>query len=1231
MRLKPVIARHRVDLIAGIGLLIATLCQQPGKLVFDTKLYVATDPTGFLSSATRLLDLSHGFAEVPNQSIGYLFPMGSWFLVTDAVGLPTWIAQRVWLAVVLLVAFAGMRRLAHEVIDDASIGATIAGATYACGAGSLAIAGSGSGTYLPVALAPWLLLTAIKTSTKRIRLGSGTLRYALVVLLMGGINATSVLAAMVPTWLFLIYALETRRFFSFAWRLSIATFAATAWWALPLAMQRGYGLNFLTYTEHADITASSSSLSEVLRGASYWLNRLLADDAWVRTGWALTHNWFYVAISVVVAGVGLAGLANHRLRYRGFLLTCLLTGTAIMVCGFAGSGSGDFAQLARDLLDGPASALRNVHKFDPLVRIPLALGLAQVATSLSKIAPPSRRSITAIGWLGLVIALMIPFAGQTVLSAGGFKKFPDEYRQLANELKTDRQSGWTLQLPAASFAEQSWGRPIDDPLRALGVDQLVTRDIIPLGANGSLQVLDQIESMFERADPDLGAYLARAGVSQVVLRTDLKLGDGPASDPQKNRANLIAGGLISTKRLSTLELFSVRNPQMAIVKDAKASISTTGSVASVNEFSTWAGPIFTQPDAVALDHQAPSDLFHNGVQVISDDLPLRGLNAGSARPTRSWVLWNPKELGGALVADRVNSNQTQGRPQINTRSQTLLANLTSSIPFGIVASSPEHGPRAAFDGSNDSTWRAPGEGSSLHFEFNQPQSLRRVRLELGRGVTLGQINSVTIRTDKQTLTRAPLPEANEILFDLDDSPTREVVLELERVTLSAQNKGLDIAEVSFQTPTQTYTGSSWPLSLDQPSSEANPEGGQQIDRFSGIGTVIALHRLDQSQAFVDGQAEEIGDVVRQVSLSNEFITSGARVEFQQTEAPPGQTRSALALDEPITCSDGVGVMFDGVTIPVKTAGKDGELCGLPPALKAGEHTISFVTKPGYGPYRPVVASIILMDQAASRYNSQSAPLSLNLPMHKSRSAIEVHLPASDRSTLVELPINYSSGFSAHVDKGALTESSAHLLTTRSDAWKQAVIVPAHAETTLRVEFAPQRNFDRTLALGAVMAIALLFLSLWELFASRKNFDQGLPDNNDQIATPRSSGDSTATSERRVLLTLATVALFWAANPIWAATSLTLCFLLGISRRISTHALGVGVIVGLGAWGVIVLSAVPAQPSSNRGAFSCAATVLLSLILGSIAASSLRKMPSKSPAEDEVFPDHECLSKGVSWK
>lgn len=102
----------RIRLLAiSVLLLGLAFVQSPGLLVPDTKFDLAVAPVDFLGRALHLWDAESAFGQLQNQAYGYLWPMGPFFAGGWGLDVPGWIVQRLWLALVLIVAFTGAARV----------------------------------------------------------------------------------------------------------------------------------------------------------------------------------------------------------------------------------------------------------------------------------------------------------------------------------------------------------------------------------------------------------------------------------------------------------------------------------------------------------------------------------------------------------------------------------------------------------------------------------------------------------------------------------------------------------------------------------------------------------------------------------------------------------------------------------------------------------------------------------------------------------------------------------------------------------------------------------------------------------------------------------------------------------------------------------------------------------------------------------------------------------------
>ena len=99
--------------VVAAAALILTFAQSPGQISPDTKLDLTANPLRFLARAFNLWNSELPFGQAQNQAYGYLFPHGTFFLAGDLLGIPGWVTQRLWWALLLVVGFWGLLRVAE--------------------------------------------------------------------------------------------------------------------------------------------------------------------------------------------------------------------------------------------------------------------------------------------------------------------------------------------------------------------------------------------------------------------------------------------------------------------------------------------------------------------------------------------------------------------------------------------------------------------------------------------------------------------------------------------------------------------------------------------------------------------------------------------------------------------------------------------------------------------------------------------------------------------------------------------------------------------------------------------------------------------------------------------------------------------------------------------------------------------------------------------------------------
>ncbi|WP_238430482.1 alpha-(1-_3)-arabinofuranosyltransferase domain-containing protein [Frankia nepalensis] len=581
------------------GFVVLYLSQSPGKLTADTKLDVPLAPLQFLGRATHLWNSSSDFGFLPNQYVGYLFPMGPFFLVGKVLHLPPWITQRLWMAFLLTVAAWGVVRLADAMRVGRPWTRVVGGLGYALSPIFLTKIGSASVALTGAAMLPWITLPLVlalrpgggaggdtddaarrEPGDRARRAGAAPLSprraaalSGFAVFCAGGVNASVTLCVLLCPGMLLLLAGWSRR----AWALRvwwvISIILATAWWLLALLAQNRYGLNFLPYTETAEATTAATSVAEALRGTADWMAYLRAPNPWLPAATASVNEAVPVVGSAVMAGIGLWGLARRDLPGRRFLLLSLAVGVIAVCAAYPGQPTSPLAGSVRALLADQLAFLRNVYKFQPVAHLPLALGMAHALSvpldrgrvwrspiaqrsqpSAAEPAPaekPSPRVPRDVGWLipipvvvamltaaALVTAMTPTLAGRSFQS-GSFTKVPDYWHEAADWLAEEPASGRTLLLPGIPFAEYEWGRSLDEPLAWLASTPWASRALVPLGQVGMTRWMDGIEQALARGSaPGLAAALARAGVGQVLVRNDIddKDWDIPPSTEQVHRA-----------------------------------------------------------------------------------------------------------------------------------------------------------------------------------------------------------------------------------------------------------------------------------------------------------------------------------------------------------------------------------------------------------------------------------------------------------------------------------------------------------------------------------------------------------------------------------------------------------------------------------------------------------------------------------------------------------------------
>jgi arabinofuranan 3-O-arabinosyltransferase len=807
------------------------LAQSPGRISPETKLDLAVAPARFISRALRLWQPQAAFGHIQNQATGYLFPMGPFFALGHLANAPMWLVQRLWMAAILTMAFWGVVRVADALEIGRPSTRVAAGLSYALSIPMLTLLAYTSGGQVAVALAPWVLLPLIHGS----RGGSprrAAARSGLFIAGIGAVNATSTLGALPLSLVFLLTRSRgARRRQLLGWWL-LAVLLATLWWLIPLLLQARYGLDFVPFTETARVTTATTSAHEVIRGSGYWLSYLFTAGPWLRAGWLLVRNPAVVVATTAVAAAGLAGLGHRRMRERTFLVVAAVLGVSLIVVGYGGELGSPVAGMVGHLLDGPLAPIRNLHKMEPLVRLPLALGLAHfLDVALDRLPANSAPRSTVAFFTAAALALSaIPALAGQLIPAGSFKAIPGYWESAARWVDGHEGRSRTLIVPGSAFGEYTWGRPLDEPFQPLATGEWAVRDLIPLGSTGTTRLLDQIDDVVRRgqADPQLALLLADMGVRYVLVRNDLDLRRAGVPSPALLRETFKASpGFTSvasfgpskrrtlpTDRLTTnlgprggvamqaIDIYQVRGASGPVTLGAASSIvRMAGGPEAKTGLLDAAAAAPPVPTVIAGD-VGTDRLPPPAIELATDLFRKRDVDFGSLYDNYSYTLTTREQAPGFDRPPKDRLVVDPGQPEA-TITMTGASQLTASSYGAPIARLPERQPFAAFDGNPATGWVAgnpktsAGEWLELRTASAIPVSAITVsvlRDDLRRPVT----TQILITTDAGKVTRKLAVSAKPQTIQLNVRRTRRVRITLSRVARFGQSTaGAGLAEVSI--------------------------------------------------------------------------------------------------------------------------------------------------------------------------------------------------------------------------------------------------------------------------------------------------------------------------------------------------------------------------------------------------------------------------------------------------
>ena len=1057
---------------------LPALLTAPGVVAADTKQYLYLDPARFLGRARSLWDPSQFGGYVTHQQVGYLWPMGPWFWLLRVLGAPVWVAQRLWVGTLILVAALGARALARR-LGLAAAPALVAAVAYGFSPYLLSYVSRTSVLLLPWAALGWVLVLTMRA------VGDGGWRApaaaGLVVATVGGVNATALVLVGLGPLLWIVDAVVGRRVPGRATaaavgRLAVCCVATSLWWIVALIVEGRYGADVLRYSETVGAVSATSSAPEVVRGLGYWLfYGSVADGRWNGASTVYLANPALLLLGATLAAAGLAGLLFTRWQARRWLVVQLFVGAVVAIGAHPPGGASAYGRLlsgglARTTL---VLALRSSTRAVPLVVLSLSLGLAALVAATGARWPRWARATAALA----VAASMVNLPA---LATGGFvdgllrrPDVPAWWRQAAAELDR-RGGGRVLELPGQEFAAYRWGTTTDPILPGLTARPLLTRDLLPLGADQRMNLLYALDQRFQdgTVEPASVAPVARLlGARDVVARLDAnweRYGTPPAAATWAALAG--APGLAPPAVFGPVPTPSATLPDLApgraTATEAPGSVAVlgvtapaTGVVAAVVPAS---GQTLLVGDGDGVVDSAAAGLLDGSVPVtysadLHDDASRRAALASGAlvvvtdsnrararqwRGTQDVVGYTEDGLATGERRDRADARPSPFGASPPTGSETLAHQRASGQYLGdrVVASAygepnayrPEDRAWRAVDGDPATAWlvgdRADPVGARLHVASGGKEPVAALHLAQRAGANRS-IATVRVRTDHQSV-NVVLDESSKTAagqtIPLDGSPTSSIDVTITATDVPHPPSFFGLDAVGIVELGLTDVGVSAPAVLEEvvaPPTDLDPAlAATNADERPDLAYVLTRLRTDPTNRWrSDPEASLARDVVMP-SAGQVTVEPTARVDRRATDEVLAQLLDVAAA--PSASSSLVGVL---AARPWSATDED-PATAWTSAL--GEAIGSWWERP-----LPLETAVNGVDLHVVDDEHHSVPTSLRVQV--GGTSVDVAVPAADGAGVVHVSLPST----LHGDRVRLTVLDAAVRTTLDRRYGEQVDLP----------------------------------------------------------------------------------------------------------------------------------------------------------------------------------------------
>jgi arabinofuranan 3-O-arabinosyltransferase len=628
---------------------------------------------------------------------------------------------------------------------------------------------------LPWAGLGWIVAFTVRATRRRT--WGDPAAIALIVFTVGAVNATALMMIVPAPALWLGHAawqrsVSWRQAAAVALRVVVLTVPVSLWWVAMLVIQGRFGAEILPYSESLADVSLTSTAPEIWRSLGYWL--FYVHDPYAATTTEslryLSSTWSIV-ISYLLPITCLLGLVWVRWAHRRFAALLIAAG-ALLAVGVhpIHDRSPLMRVVAGDDEGGLALALRSSTRALPVMNLGMALFAGSFVSACAGLR--LRRPAWRVDGLTACVLIVVAILNLPSLWTGAFvdpalerdESPPAAWTDAAAELDATGPQGRVLQVPGAEFGAFRWGYTVDQPLPGLTAKPLITRDLLPLGSAGAMDLLYALDDRIQDGvfEPSSLAPVSRwLGVDTVWVANDLAfdrfrtarpepLSEQIAGAPGVGSVHHVGAAVVNQPAVpmideqaladrdanapaAPVDLYPI-TPPGTIVRAADRSVVVSGSGDGLVDLA--AAGLLEGDELVQYSASLDADRLHSAIEAASDVF-VTDSNRDRARHWRSsqdTTGYTESDQPGLGLLREVASDArlpvfADRAVPVDPATQTVarqLGPVTATAtsygePFAYL---PEHRPYMAIDGDPTTAWtvgeHADPIGETLRLHFDQP-------------------------------------------------------------------------------------------------------------------------------------------------------------------------------------------------------------------------------------------------------------------------------------------------------------------------------------------------------------------------------------------------------------------------------------------------------------------------------------------------------------------------------